>query len=29
MRYFWGFTQLQDIVDNAIIELQSGKVRMF
>jgi hypothetical protein len=26
MRYFWGFTQLQDIVDNAVIELQGGQV---
>ena len=24
MRYFWGFTQIQDLIDNAIIELQSG-----
>ena len=24
MRYFWGFTQIQDLIDNAIIELHSG-----
>ena len=26
MRYFWGFSQIQDMMDNAIIELQSGTV---
>ena len=25
MRYFWGFLQVQDFVDNAIIELQTGE----
>ena len=27
MRYFWGFVQLQDMLDNAIIEMKTGSVR--
>ena len=26
MRYFWGFVQLQDMIDNAIIEIKTGMV---
>ena len=28
MRYFWGFVQLQDILDNAIIEMKTDTVRL-
>ena len=28
MRYFWGFVQLQDILDNAIIEMKTDTVSL-
>ena len=29
MRYFWGFVQLQDMVDNAIIEMKTDMVSKY